>query len=309
MTGGTLLGRLRTGQRKSAAGRRPQTARELLTRVGRLLLWLAVGVVLLRGVAGTFTTAQPARVPHVSSRAAAAVWPDDPAKAFAVEFATAYLTHSPTDDPGAYTTALEAFASPELVAQLAPRFDEQEPREAVRSAAVAGLIRLDGRHALVTVAAALSGPPMLQRLVTVPIARDDRGGLVVYDLPSFASAPPRAAVTAPDLEPLFSNERAAIVDVLEPFLRAYLAGDTAALAYLVPPGARIAAAAGRWELIELTSVSAAGPATRAGRVVLATVEARDSASRATYALRYRVRLVRRDRWYVADLNGPGRGTR
>jgi hypothetical protein len=70
----------------------------------------------------------------------------------------------------------------------------------------------------------------------------------------------------------------------------------------VPPGTQIAAAAGRWELIELTSVSVTGPATRAGRVVLATVETRDPVSRATYALRYRVRLVRRDRWYVADLN-------
>jgi hypothetical protein len=309
MTAASVLGRLRTGQRKSATGRRPQTARELLTSVGRLLLWFAVGVVLLRGVAGTFTTAQPARVPHINSRAAVAAWPDDATTAFAVEFATAYLNHSPTDDPDDYTTALEAYAPPELVAQLAPRFDEHEPREAVRSAAVAGVVRLDDRRALVTVAATVAGPKMSWRLVTVPIARDTRGGLVVYDLPSFASAPPRAAVGAAELEPLYGAERAAIVHVLEPFLRAYLDGDTAALAYLVPPGTQIAAAAGRWELIELTSVSAAGPATRAGRVVLATVAARDLLSRAIYALRYRVRLVRRDRWYVAELNGPGRGTR
>jgi hypothetical protein len=233
---------------------------------------------------------------------AVATWPDDGARAFAVEFAMAYLTHSPSDDSGAYTTGLEAFASSELVAQLAPRFDGQEAREAVRSAAVARVARIDDAHALVTVAATLAGPPVTRRLVTVPIAHDDRGGLVVYDLPSFASAPARAVVSAPELEPLYGTERASIVHVLEPFLRAYLDGDTAALAYLVPPGTQIAAAAGRWELIELTSVSATGPATRAGRVVLATVEARDSVSRATYALRYRVRLVRRDRWYVADLN-------
>jgi hypothetical protein len=37
-------------------------------------------------------------------------------------------------------------------------------------------------------------------------------------------------------------------------------------------------------------------------VVLATVHARDVASRALYMLRYRIRLVRRDRWYVAELN-------
>jgi hypothetical protein len=42
-------------------------------------------------------------------------------------------------------------------------------------------------------------------------------------------------------------------------------------------------------------------------VVLATVQARDERARGTYALRYRVRLVRRDRWYVVGVNGPGRG--
>jgi hypothetical protein len=141
----------------------------------------------------------------------------------------------------------------------------------------------------------------------VPIAGDGRGGLVVDDLPSFSSAPARAQVDTPEREPLSGAEGSGIAAVLRPFLRAYLAGDSAGLAYLVPPGARIAAAAGRWELLDLTSVSAAGPATRAGRVVLATVQARDKSSRATYTLRYRVRLVRRDRWYVAAVNGQGRG--
>jgi hypothetical protein len=302
MTGASLLARLRAGRRESTAGRRPQTLRELLARLGRLALWVAVTVVLVRGIASTLTTDRLASAPHAGRVAQRVPWPDDSARAFAVEFASAYLTHSPTDKPGAYAAGLEAFAAPELVAQLAPRFDEQAPSEAVRSAAVSGAVRLDDRHALVTVAATLAGPSVTRRVVTVPIARDSRGDLVVYDLPSFGSAPARAAVSAPTLEPLFGAERAAIVHVLEPFLRAYLAGDTAALAYLVPPGTRIGAAAGRWELIELTSVSAAGPVTREGRVVLATVQAGDVRSLATYALRYRARLVRRDRWYVADLN-------
>ena len=130
---------------------------------------------------------------------------------------------------------LEAFATPELVAELAPHFEGREPREAVRSATVAGIARIDNEHALVTVAATLDGPTA-RRLVTVPIARDARGGLVVDDLPSFASAPARAAADTPDVEPLLGPERAAIVDVLTPFMRAYLAGDSAALTYLVPPG-------------------------------------------------------------------------
>jgi Conjugative transposon protein TcpC len=172
---------------------------------------------------------------------------------------------------------------------------------------VAGGVRLDDRHALITVAATLSAPEQERRLLTVPVARDAGRGLVVYDLPSFAPAPGRATVAAPEGEPVLGSEREAISEVLVPFLRAYLAGDSKGLAYLVPAGTQITAAAGRWELIDLTSLSGLGPATDAGRVVLATVQARDERLSITYSLRYRVRLVRRDRWYVAGVNdGQGR---
>jgi Conjugative transposon protein TcpC len=178
----------------------------------------------------------------------------------------------------------------------------------VCTATVASSVRLDDRHALATVAAMVaSGRAGLRRVVvTVPIARDDTGGLAVDDLPSFSSAPARATIGAAQAGLLFGDERAAIEGVLRPFLRAYLAGDTAGLAYLVPPGARIAAAAGRWELLDLTSMTA-GPTTPAGRVVLVGVQARDARTGATYALRYRVRLVKRERWYVAQVNGQGAG--
>ena len=300
MTG--LVTRLRPS---TTAPQTPRTIGELLARLGRALLWLLVAVLLLRGLASTFATEKPPTVVH-APRAAGAMWPDDEARAFAVEFVTAYLTHSPTDEPGAYAANLKVFATPELVTELAPRFEGRELREAVRSATVASVARIDDDHALVTVAAVLDGLSS-RRLVTVPIARDGHGGLVVDDLPSFASAPARAAADTPELEPLLGAERRAIVDVLTPFMRSYLAGDSAALSYLVPPGRHIVAAAGRWELIDLTSVSAAGSATREGRIVLVAVQARDVRSRATYALRYRVRLVRRDRWYVAALNEAGKG--
>jgi hypothetical protein len=61
---------------------------------------------------------------------------------------------------------------------------------------------------------------------------------------------------------------------------------------------------GGFELVELGSISAV-PASHGGRVVLATVQARDRVSRARLALRYRVRIVRRDRWYVAAIDGTG----
>jgi hypothetical protein len=168
---------------------------------------------------------------------------------------------------------------------------------------------VDDRHALVTVAATLAGRNVTRRMVTFPVARDDHGGLVADDLPSFGSAPTRAQVEPPDTQPLPAREADAIVGVLKPFLRAYLAGDTAGLAYLVPPGMHIEATSGHIELIDLTSVSAIGPTSGAELAVRATVDARDAQTLATYALRYRVRLVRRDRWYVAGLNTSERGTR
>jgi hypothetical protein len=307
MTGtGRIVARLRV-RRHRAASTAPRTGRELLATLGRLVLWVAVGLVLVRGV-GAMTAREPVPAPRaVDDVQTGAGWPDDAARAFAVEFATAYLTYDRTGD----ARELEAFASPQLVAQLAPQRDSDERQAAmvVRSAAVADAMRLDGRRALITVTATLTGAVSVRRRVTVPVARDSRGGLVVYDLPSFASAPARASVGAPETEPLIGAEQDEIADVLVPFLRAYLAGDSPALTYLVPPGTRMPAAAGRWELIDLTSLSALASASATQRTVLATVQARDERLNTSYALRYRVRVVRRDRWYVAEVNGPGRRRR
>jgi len=308
MIGHGGIARLRGARRGSRFDRCPRTPRELATTLGRAALWLTVGVVLLRGLE-TLSREQQTLAPRAARGVPMAAWPDDAARAFAVEFTAAYFTHSRSDAPGANATALEAFASPELVAQLVPQFAAGAPSEVVQSAVVTGAVRLDDRHALVSVAATVAGPGNRRRVVTVPIARDGRGGLVVDDLPSFGSVPARALINAPDVEPVLGSERSAVIGVLTPFLRAYLAGDTAGLAYLVPPGTRIEAAAGRWELIDLTSVGAIRPRSGGSLVVLVAVAARDTQTRASYALRYRVRLVRRDRWYVADLNGPGRAKR
>jgi hypothetical protein len=131
----------------------------------------------------------------------------------------------------------------------------------------------------------------------------------VYDLPSFGPVPRLAAADPPDADPLLGTDQGAIAGVLTAFLRPYLAGDTAGLAYLVPPRTRMDAAAGHLQLTDLTSVGTVGPVSQSTLTVLANVQARDPRTRTTYALRYRVRLVRRDRWYVADVNGTGRATR
>ena len=140
------------------------------------------------------------------------------------------------------------------------------------------------------------------RYLTVPVARDARGGLVVSDLPSLAAPPARASVPATSLESLPAGERGAIEDVISRFLRAYLAGDAGALAYLVPAGVRIGALGQPHELVD---VVVAGAWRRRRRAACARCWRRcgpRTRTGVTYGLRYRLRLVREDRWLVAAVN-------
>jgi hypothetical protein len=284
---------------------RSTTPGELLSRLGRALLWLAVVVVIVRGLAGIVVT-QPR---PASSRGApsAPVWPDDAAQAYAVEFAAAYLHVDAGDGGEAPRAALAELAAPEILDALLPQLDGDTARQDVVSVNATGATILDADHALVSVAARVSGRPPRTVRLTVPIARDAHGGLVVYDLPSLAPGPQRADAGPPVGAPIASEERAAIGDVLARFLRAYVSGDRAGLAYLVPSGTRVGATGGGFELLDVGSLITLGATTGRSRLVLATVHVRDRASRATYTLRYRVRLVRRDRWYVAAINDPGKG--
>ena len=89
------------------------TSAGLLKGLGRVVLWCVLVVVLLRGVADIFgadETAPPAR----GSVAAPAAWPDDEARAFAVDFGRAYLSDEQLTD----------FVAPELAATIAPEREE-----------------------------------------------------------------------------------------------------------------------------------------------------------------------------------------
>jgi hypothetical protein len=280
------------------------TPRELLARLGRVALWLALVAVFVRGLAGV-VAAEPRSAGSRVVRPAP-VWPDEAARSFAVEFAAAYLTVDPDGDPDA-REALAELAAPEIVDALAPTVEGEPSRQRVVSATMAGATRLDGSRALITVTAWVEGERSRTVRLTVPVARDAHGALVVYDLPSLAPAPSRAHAAPSSGAALLGEERAAIGDVLTRFLRAYVRGDRAGLVYLVPPGTRVGATAGGFELVQLGSLSVIGASSGRERLVLVTAHVRDRVSRATYALRFRVRLVRRERWYVAAINDPKQG--
>src|SRR3954447_11710032 len=287
-----LNGKPRASSRR-ASGTRP--AGDLLKRVGRVVLWCFVAVLLLRGAADLFVREPPAASVQAAP-AAAAAWPDDPAKAFAVDFARAYLGYSPRD-PEASADAVRALVTPDLADSVVPQYAKGAPAESVGAAAVARSAVVGSGRALITVA--VDGG----RYLTVPVARDGAGGLVVYDLPSFAAPPAHGAAVATSVDPLSGSERDAIVDVVGRYMKAFLAGDAQQLAYYAPPGAQVAALGRPQELVELVSVGQLAPPAGDARDVLATARVRDGAGGATFSLGYRLHLIYRDgRWLVADLN-------
>ena len=75
--------------------------------------------------------------------------------------------------------------------------------------------------------------------------------------------------------------------------------------YLVPAGVRMGAVAQKYELLGISSLALAAPAKGDTREVWASARARDARTRAIYSMRYRLRLVRSDRWYVAAVNSSG----
>ena len=176
----------------------------------------------------------------------------------------------------------------------------------VGSVSVARVARLDDSHALVTVAAAATGGT---RYLTVPVARDARGGLVVSDLPSFA-APPARGVGARGGGRGGAGERARGRSRTSSrgSCAPTSAGDAGrAVVSACPRGCGSARWAAEHELVDVTSLALAAPPQGRVREVLATVRARDAATGATYGLRYRLRLVREDRWLVAAVNDDPQG--
>src|SRR4051812_11462624 len=81
----------------------------LAKRLGRAVLWLLVLVLLLRGLASVMEPRGPATV-AAAPKPAAASWADDGVRAFAADFARAYLTYTPSD-PDASASAVRAFVA------------------------------------------------------------------------------------------------------------------------------------------------------------------------------------------------------
>ena len=299
---------LRRRARPAAAehSRHSTTGASALRGLGRAVLWGTVLLLLARGAGDVLASGSGEPSPPVSAPAGP-TFPDDDARAFAADFARAYLTYSPRH-PDYHALAVRRFLSGELDDSAALELPERGPTQTVDQVTVARAQALARDRALITVAATVSSRTVTTRYLTVPVARDATGGLVVYDYPSFSAPPTRGNVEQPQSERLDGRDQREIEDVLRRFLAAYFAGRSDDLAYFLPAGVSLGALGERYELLELLSVAQVGEEQGSRRNVLATVRARDTETGAVYVLRYRVGLERRDRWYVASINSNQGGS-
>jgi hypothetical protein len=272
-------------------------ASRFLSRIGRLLLWLALLFLLVQGAMailaaepGTDNPVRPATVAH---------FPDDAARAFAASFARAYV---------ASAAGASAETERALAPYLAPGLDVggSFPRStryplSVLLALPAGSVRLDESHALVDVALDVAGGT--PRYLAVPVVRDGEGRLAVFARPSFVPPPAVAATGLPsESAPLEPQLRSQLVEMLSRFFVAYLTGRDADLSYFAPPGIQLRAVGGGFRDVRLADLSLLQRRTAADLLVATDVRAVDTVTGTSFLLTYRVDLVRRSRWYVAAVN-------
>jgi Conjugative transposon protein TcpC len=248
------------GNRKARAA--DSSVRSLLRSVGRVAIWIVLGVLLVRGAGAVLAQ------PHTSaaSRGARSVASDQASTALAVHFARTYLG-------------------------------------AVSQAEVSATQRLGGGREILTVACELRDGRTLY--LAVPISRSVAGEVAVTGVPWVVAAPSVAGVERERPRPLAGPDAAAIRSLVEKFIPAYLSARSPEdLSYLLAPGASVAPLAGSLELLgAFGAVSQLGEGEGRRRTVLVGCRLRYPASGAVYRLAYRLRVVKRNRWYVEAVEG------
>jgi hypothetical protein len=274
----------------------------VLRPLGRLVLWGCLGLVFVRGL-GDIVAGRDERA-AVAPELERSVEMGDDARAFAVGFARAYLGLA-SGGEAERERRLTQFMPVELRDRAAAVLPRRAPGVRVAQATVARAAGLGGSRALITVACQLTaGGREVTRYVSVPVARDAAGGLVVFDLPALSAPPGLAQVRSERAGPVIGPDASAIVDVTRRFLTAYVAGERRpGLRYFLAPAAAVAPMAPGLRLAAVDAVEQVGSEAGARRRVLAAVRVADRFSRVTYALRYRLDLARADRWLVARLAG------
>jgi hypothetical protein len=264
---------------------------EVLRPVGRVALWAALAVLLIRGAAAIF--APPASSNSETVGRGGDPGPGQAAEGVAVGFARTFL-ESPTEEAlapflaeGAHVPTGQAPSETGLVDQA----------EVVRSAGLGG-----GRW-VVTVSCDLRDSRVLD--VAVPIVRLKAGGVAALGAPSIVAVPAAAGADPERPRPVAGSEADAIDELVAKFLPDYLsAASSRELAYVLAPGATVVPLGGSLEYVSPGHVEQLGDGEGPRRELLVGARLKDPTGGGVYPASYRLRAVRRSgRWYVAAVEG------
>jgi hypothetical protein len=248
--------------------------------------YLAFGVLvllLLLGLRSLFFS------PAASAPARAAATADAPSRAFALQFARAYLTYD-VDRPAVRSRALAPFLSDAVDAQ-AGVFAAGGRQEVIWAEVASDQAALTGGRAI-TVAAALDTQP-LPIYLTVTVAHERGGPLSLVGYPAFVGAP-AISRDPPSVRqsPVDDDELTAVVARA---LRNYLGASAQNLKADLAPGAAVTLPTLPLRVRSVGRIDWLGSS--GARAVLATVEAVDARG-TTYTLAYELGIAIRDRPYI-----------
>lgn len=252
--------------------------------VGRVALWATVALLLIRGFGAVI--AAPSTNNSIDQRAGSHGPVEDRVAVIAVRFARDYFT-----DPRAVART----------GQPNPEGKAVRSGQEVAQAEVAGARRIDANRVVVAVECELASGRVLS--LAVPIRDTDGAASVLgapYLIPTPASGfePERGSpVTGPDADE--------ITKLVGRFLGVYAqASRSADLVYFVAPGSEVTPLGG-FETTGEPRVTQLDDG-ETTRTVIASVRLRDRASGVRYPLKYRLELAKRQRWFVADVQGTSR---
>lgn len=268
---------------REGAGRSPG-----LRSAGRLAIWLAIGILLVRGAIATFAAPEATEV-RVSAGGG-----DDLVAATAERFARLYLEDP---DPKALRPYLAAGAV--IGAGRPPSAEGAE----VAQADVVDTTDVGDGRVVVTVSCELRDARTLY--LAVPIVRHGSGEAAVLGAPSIVAMPAPAGADPESPRPVAGAEADAIDELVAKFIPAYLSsGSSTELSYLLTPQAEVVPLGGQLEVISVDKVDQLGGGEGPRRDLLVAAKVKDPVGGATYPLTYRLRVLRgAGRWYVAAVEG------
>lgn len=264
---------------------------------GRAVLWAFILVVIFNGVRAPFVRVLQPAGQSSTSAAEANGYPESAASAYALEFATAYLT---------YGSGQSERRSDVLAGFLPDGADPQlgwngEGTLELRSAQVAGVRAVDTTHGIVTLSVQVGDTWM--RLSVPVYAKGD--AMVISGQPALLPRPPEAELPVTAEQPVDEATAIQLRRQLPGFFQAYAGSDTESLARYLAPGVSMTGFSGAVAFESLDSV-VVPEGSDDTRQVTATVtwqlQTGDNAGELQQS--YQLTVVKDDGdWYVKSIQG------